>query len=373
MKMKKLFSIILSVGLMGSMFGAISTNAEVKFLDSETFYEPFKNADDVLCYRYYKPIDGVIYSCDENPDWGFYEPSVIAIKPSKPNSKIVIADEITINDGTEDEKMKVAAINMQLDGLNDNVEEIVIGDNITSIEGLRGSSYLKKVVLGKGVYSISNSFNNCCDNLEIVIPAENKNFAVENKELYQITNYGRRLVSVFNSANSYEIKSGVGGFNAPFGRDFTVRSITVNENLTELTTGEMERLTTINIGENVKEIKYIDVSGAVKLKNFDLTGIKATKLRAKGARNLTSIVIPKDCKLSYNAFTGCKKLAKVIINNTKKAPKIEKDAFKNTKSGIKFYVKNKTVAKSLKTRLEKSGVKKAKIYAGKKLIYKNVK
>ena len=49
------------------------------------------------------------------------------------------------------------------------------------------------------------------------------------------------------------------------------------------------------------------------------------------------------------------------------------EAFENTKKGIKFYVKNKKVAKSLKKQLKGSGVRNAKILIGKKVVYKNVK
>ena len=55
----------------------------------------------------------------------------------------------------------------------------------------------------------------------------------------------------------------------------------------------------------------------------------------------------------------------------KKVSLITASAFKRAATGIKFYVKNKTVAKQLKSKL-KGKVKNAKIYVGKKLIYKNV-
>lgn len=74
-----------------------------------------------------------------------------------------------------------------------------------------------------------------------------------------------------------------------------------------------------------------------------------------------------------------------MIKNKKIAPKIScvkgmpdptflyESAFSNTKKGIKFYVKNKKVAKSLKKQLKGSGVRNAKILVGKKVVYKNVK
>ena len=44
-------------------------------------------------------------------------------------------------------------------------------------------------------------------------------------------------------------------------------------------------------------------------------------------------------------------------------------AFHRTKRGIKFYVKNETVAKQLKRNLKNTGVVNAKIYVDEKLIY----
>ncbi len=97
---------------------------------------------------------------------------------------------------------------------------------------------------------------------------------------------------------------------------------------------------------------------------------------------IKKVTIPSSVKtIKGYTFSNCKGLSKVIIKNEKKAPKISKKTrynitdkvFENTKKGIKFYVKNKKVAKSLKKQLKGSGVKKAKILVGKKVVYKNVK
>ena len=55
-----------------------------------------------------------------------------------------------------------------------------------------------------------------------------------------------------------------------------------------------------------------------------------------------------------------------------RAPEIQWNAFKNTKKGIKFVVKNKRVAKSLKKKLKGTGVRNAKILIGKKVVYQNI-
>ena len=107
----------------------------------------------------------------------------------------------------------------------------------------------------------------------------------------------------------------------------------------------------------------------IKLSN-DLKNIEA---RAFHKTALKEITLPsKVTKVEYAAFKSCPNLSKVTLKSTKKAPVFEKKVFGNTKSGLPFYVKNKTVAKSLKQALKGTGVKKAKIYVGKKLVYKNV-
>ena len=107
---------------------------------------------------------------------------------------------------------------------------------------------------------------------------------------------------------------------------------------------------TVHIYKTVKKINKINNS---YIKNLNLgKNIKAIK---------------------GESISNCKRLSKVTLKSTKNAPKIENNAFKNTKKGIKFYVKNKKVAKSLKKQLKGSGVKKAKILVGKKVVYKNVK
>lgn len=88
-----------------------------------------------------------------------------------------------------------------------------------------------------------------------------------------------------------------------------------------------------------------------------------------GARLKTVNLGKKVKTVDTYAFWNCKKLSKVVINNTKNAPTIGDFAFYHAKKGIKFYVKNETVAKQLKKNLKSTGVVNAKIYVGKKLIY----
>ena len=149
-----------------------------------------------------------------------------------------------------------------------------------------------------------------------------------------------------------------------------------------------KKLKTVKINsKKLKSIEDLTFSGCSNLKKINIPS--TVKIIGEGAfwkcKSLKKITLPKNLKsIGFSAFADCKKLSKVIINNKKKAPKISKDvvnsetgvykdAFKNTKKGIKFYVKNKKVAKSLKKQLKGSGVRNAKILIGKKVVYKNVK
>ena len=127
------------------------------------------------------------------------------------------------------------------------------------------------------------------------------------------------------------------------------------------------------------------------LKTVENSG-RITEVYSKAFRNCKSLESIKFSsrirKISKDAFKGCSKLKSVTFKDTKNVPgssynynteksngKFEAGTFSGTPSGIKFYVKNATVAKKLKTALKGSGVKKAKIYrlSGNTLYYKNVK
>ncbi len=88
---------------------------------------------------------------------------------------------------------------------------------------------------------------------------------------------------------------------------------------------------------------------------------------------LKKVSLPKNMvRIGIGAFLGCNKLKEIRIACRKKAPNFKSYSLSRTALGLKFYVKNKKVAKSLKKNLKGSGVRKAKIYIGKKLLYKNV-
>lgn len=88
---------------------------------------------------------------------------------------------------------------------------------------------------------------------------------------------------------------------------------------------------------------------------------------------LQSVIFSSNIEnIDTKAFIKCNNLSKVIFKNVKKLPYIDENAFKNTKKGIKFVVKNKKVAKQLKKQLKESGVRNARILVGKKVVYQNI-
>ena len=157
----------------------------------------------------------------------------------------------------------------------------------------------------------------------------------------------------------------------------------------------------------LKEIKatniytyFGDIKNCKNLKNIFVSGYKQAEAlvgEISDNKNLESITFKNIYQIETNAvhncpklqsiilsgnigiidtkaFYNCKSLSKVTFKNAKKSPYIAKNAFKNTKKGIKFVVKNKKVAKQLKKQLnnKKSGVKSAKILIGKKVVYQNI-
>ena len=116
---------------------------------------------------------------------------------------------------------------------------------------------------------------------------------------------------------------------------------------------------------------YFGNGKSVKVPN----GIKKIKNQVfKNNTSIRKITLPKGLKtVSYWTFRDCKNLSQVTIKNTKKSPKFYTECFKNTKKGLKFVVKNKKVAKSLKKQLKDSGVRNAKILIGDTVVYENIK
>ena len=159
-----------------------------------------------------------------------------------------------------------------------------------------------------------------------------------------------------------------------------LKKLYLSDNLKEIGyyfAAKCKKLEYVSIGKKTKKIgEYAfyenKILKTVKIKSKKLKSINSAAFGY--CKSLKKISIPLSVKkIDEFAFGCCKNLSKVYINNKKKSPKIVYNAFENTKKGIKFYVKNKKVAKSLKKQLKGSGVRNAKILVGKKVVYKNVK
>ena len=152
-------------------------------------------------------------------------------------------------------------------------------------------------------------------------------------------------------------------------------------------------LETVVLPKSAKSVE-LDVHsfyGCKSLKTVENTGTitKILKEAFKNCKKLEGIKLSSRIKvIGIKAFQGCSKLKSVTLKDTKNIPgdsynyrtnkssgKFAKATFSGTPSNMKFFVKNATVAKKLKTALKGSGVKNARIYSisGKTLYYKNVK
>ena len=344
---------------------------EVYFEDATTFYTEFKNVVGIPLRNYFTISDGVIYNYTDVPDDdGYSSAKVIGILPTDENKSIIILDSFT----RYGEEVLVTEINIQ-QSINRNVVKIEMGENIEKIKGFNASGI--EFEIGKGVTSIEDSFYNSKD-LVLSVHPENPYFKVDDGALYKTVTNEKQLIAVFESQENFEVKADITSFIAPFGKKDTpenrkVKSITINGNLDEFELGVLKNVNTINIADNVTQIQYIDISGAKKLSEVDFSKVTAKSIYANTIKYLKKISLPMNCVIESKAFGSCKNLKEVIVNDTEKAPKIKSKAFKNTSKGIKFYTKSKKIAKQLKKNLKNSGVKNAKIYVGKKVVYKNVK
>ena len=88
--------------------------------------------------------------------------------------------------------------------------------------------------------------------------------------------------------------------------------------------------------------------------------------------NVRKVTFSKNIKkLGIYMFNGCNRLKEVTIES-KTLPKLERGTFDYMKKGVKFYVKNKTVAKDLKENLDGKGTN-ADIFVKNKIVFENVK
>lgn len=371
--MKKLISLMLFLVLM--LVSSLAVRADIYWTGSgETIYT--------------KIIDSVVYERNINNDYaevtGIY-------KPTKQNRKITVLNEVKFDEF--DKPFKVKTANIGSDKLNSVISEIEIQDGIKNIYGIQNSKNLKKVYFGKDVSFINPVCFANCPNVKVEFNRDNKYFIYENDRI--LSKNKKTLYFDFNPKKIYVIPKGIKNVWLCFNKD-VVQKVVIPYNIEKIESGSGNKY--------LQEVKFINHATVSKSFNFSFckkltkvtlsnkqkfvgtlwgTGITSFKIpssvekigfAAFDSTNLTTIKIPqKVIKICNQAFNNCRRLQKVTIESKTKAPKISRNAFLGAKSGIKFYTKNKKVAKQLKNNLKNSGVKKAQIYVGKKLIYKNVK
>lgn len=218
-----------------------------------------------------------------------------------------------------------------------------------------------------------------CNNLKnIKVDNNNKKYSVKNGVLF---NKNKTELYIYNfnlDKKSYTIPKTVKtiGYAAFFNQKY-LRNIKWNKKVKTIKKRAFSgsKIKSITIPNTVTKIDSFAFENCANLKKIKLSeNIKNIYAYTFGyCSKLKKIVIPSKVKcIAEEAFSGCSSLSKVVIKNSKSVPVIENEAFSSTTSNMKFCVKNKVVANKLKTKLKKSGVKKAKIYVGKKLIYKNI-
>ncbi len=246
------------------------------------------------------------------------------------------------------------------------LSEFTIPDTVTSIgEYAFSLTALKSVVIPKNCTQFGSDVFSGCKELEKIEFLGNKvNFFEKHEDLmgYYTEEKNNIIPSHFasncTSLKSINIPESVKSIGASaFENCTSLKSITILKNVKTVYRDAFkscENLTSVKFAGAVNNIGKSAFSKCVNLKTVNFT---------KGYLK----------KVYDYAFYKCEKLEKITISNTKNVPSIHKSAFNKAKSGIKFYVKNNTVAKKLKSKLQKTNIKKAKIYRSAPiLIYKNV-
>ena len=163
-----------------------------------------------------------------------------------------------------------------------------------------------------------------------------------------------------------------------FAESETLEKITFPKKVTTIPSGVLsycKSLKKVTFKGKIKKIGTMAFDYCTNLQSITIpkTVKKIGKAAFKDCKNLKKITIPKNVeKINSVTFGGCKELSKVVFKGYE-CPKIDTfKPFKNTKKGIRFQVRTRAIAKELKAELKNSGVRKAKIYVGDKLIYKNI-
>ena len=188
-----------------------------------------------------------------------------------------------------------------------NLTSLTIGRNADIGEAaFMGASYLTKVTLGDGAKIGKMAFYNC-------------------RALYDIDLSGVKKIGVmaFSGDNTY-------AFTDALGSDYAVRNdayvlVFYNPIFTSINLSSLEvledqafmhckKLTSVTLGENLKNIPYMAFSGCDNLTSVNLENVETLGYAAFSETNLNSINLSSAKDIGEYAFTFCKKLEHVILN-----------------------------------------------------------
>lgn len=128
---------------------------------------------------------------------------------------------------------------------------------------------------------------------------------------------------------------------------------------------------------SIDPIAFLGCTSLNKIANYSY--FDSVKIFTSAFENCTSlkkfILTDNIATLDSKAFNGCNNLSKIYVKTASKSVSnvFSKDTFKGTKTGLCFITYDTTTAKRMKTAINSTGVKNAKIYVKSKLVYKNVK
>ena len=279
----------------------------------------------------------------------------------------------------------------------------------------------KKIYIGSKIksFDLESSIYDM-PKLKVIIDKKNPYIKMKNGAVY--SKNGKKMYCLINSKKKYKIANGTK--NVSVGQNKILEKVILPssvEKLSDFAFSNCKKLKSVKLNKKLKLIndfafqKCKSLNKIVLPKNLDKIGygvfIDCDSLKRIVINNnvqkigasafsdcdlLSSIILPENIKIisakifencialkkisipqkvekiDFCAFKDCINLSKLTLEGEEKAPTIEKAAFKNTKDGIQFIVKNQTIADQLKEQLNGTGVKNAKILLGKKVVYQNI-
>ena len=320
--MKKIISLIIIIVTLSTSIFVFSTNVFCDEMDTQN------------------TINNVTYVKESENGKTFY--SIMSFEndknPKKVQKEITVLEQI---DGIP--VRKICNFDFHNDYNNSIIETINLPDTIEYIDSYAflNMKNLKKINIPKNIKILDeNAFRNCTSLEEVVFP----------KKKFKI-----RANAFWNCKKLKKVDLG---------------NVTMIEHSAFYNCKSLKKL---------KLPKTLKVTGYCFLWGTPVTSLVAPKnLHYKGNsfNNLKKLKTITFKSLDYGfvegAFYNCKSLKEVHLESVKKFNnfKVGSETFSNTKSGIKFFVRNKKLAKILYNGLNKSKIKSAKIYVNKKLIYK---